>query len=452
MRHRKRGLKWIVLFVVVLISILPIAIGYLVSSPSPRVQVSAEVVAADHLHRIKQAAEQFRDDLLSAVPEATVTIAGEDVNGLMAFAIRRFPRLSGRTNISRFGLESALSIHLPENPFGDYINLSFGIPPTSSGLVLSHVTIGDLSLSGETALTISRFVLNLILGDDLGTSVIESIQSINVDSKRITLRYRPIPNLKSRFKAFKTRAKVVRDDLALVVDPGVVGIYYESLCQMGNTLQGIPNVSFAAYLTKAFTLAAKRAAVGYDPVAENRSALMALAIYLGSYRFDSFVGVSRTGVLGKCRDQRPVAELAGRKDLRLHFIYSAGLQILSDSVLSFTIGELKEMLDSVRGGSGFSFADLAADKAGIRFAELAVESPRSAQRLHTLAKSLDKESQFFPSITGLPEGITQERFEKELGGIKGEYYANYLAQIMSQIADLPLYNDLASNKLKEPVL
>jgi len=54
-------------------------------------------------------------------------------------------------------------------------------------------------------------------------------------------------------------------------------------------------------------------------------------------------------------------------------------------------------------GSGFSFADLAADQAGIRFAELAV-ADSSAEQLQQTASELAKETVFFPSIIRVARG------------------------------------------------
>ena len=51
---------------------------------------------------------------------------------------------------------------------------------------------------------------------------------------------------------------------------------------------------------------------------------------------------------------------------------SAGIKLIADSGISFAAGEFKELLDALSGGSGFSFADLAADRAGTHFAKMAV--------------------------------------------------------------------------------
>jgi len=83
---------------------------------------------------------------------------------------------------------------------------------------------------------------------------------------------------------------------------------------------------------------------------ENRATLLALAVFLGPDKFDTFIGALDGST---CRPARVYIGLANRNDLRLHFIFSAALQVTSNSGVSFSIGEFKELLDTERGGSGF---------------------------------------------------------------------------------------------------
>jgi hypothetical protein len=105
--------------------------------------------------------------------------------------------------------------------------------------------------------------------------------------------------------------------------------------------------------------------------------------------------------------------------------------------MSFALGEFKELADS-QGGSGFSFSDLVADRAGIQFAELALDSS-GALRMQRMAQELTEEEVFFPSLTGLPEDMQQQVFE-ERGGLESDYYKNYLTIINDRINHLILYN------------
>ena len=69
--------------------------------------------------------------------------------------------------------------------------------------------------------------------------------------------------------------------------------------------------------------------------------------------------------------------LDGREDFAKHFIVSAAIAAFADTALADAIGLYKE-IDDARYGSGFSFNDIAADRAGTKFGEKAVLNEDSA--------------------------------------------------------------------------
>lgn len=422
------------------IFLLPLVLLVMVSD-SEAVVTSVEKPDSQAAVKAKRLASQLRRELVSDADEATVTVSQQEVNGVIAIAMRGVRRLRGRVNMTPVGIEGAFSIHVPQNPFGSYLNIRFGVEPSSYGLHLRYLNIGRINFPGDSALGLGEFLVNMIVGNELGTLLRDSVKSIRVAGSTATITYRPMPDLKQRLAFFKDKVKGVRDDLELVANADAVGAYYQQLCQLGDEMKVARKVSLGYYIAEAYSLAAKRTQLGGEAVAENRAALMALAIYLGSTRFESFVGEVSTEALAYCSDYgRRHAQLANRSDLRLHFIYSAALKVISDSGVSFALGELKEMMDSGRGGSGFSFVDLAADKTGIRFAETAMDSDGGALRLQRMALELVDESLFFPNVSDLPEGIPQQQFESRYGGINGALYREYVRDITSRFHQVPLYN------------
>ena len=91
-------------------------------------------------------------------------------------------------------------------------------------------------------------------------------------------------------------------------------------------------------------------------------------------------------------------------------------------------------MDDARGGSGFSFADLAADRAGTRFGELAVHRPTHLANI--LSGGVDA---LMPPIDGLPEHLMSDEFARRFGTVGSPAYQGVVAEIERRIAALALF-------------
>ncbi len=130
--------------------------------------------------------------------------------------------------------------------------------------------------------------------------------------------------------------------------------------------------------------------------------------------------------------------LAGRTDFPQHFTISAALTATAGSPLSDAVGLYKEV-DDARRGSGFSFNDIAADRAGTRFGALAMAGPDARARLETvLARGL-READLIPDVRDLPEFMAEPEFLRRFGGVGAPPYRRMMADIEQRIAALPLY-------------
>lgn len=126
--------------------------------------------------------------------------------------------------------------------------------------------------------------------------------------------------------------------------------------------------------------------------------------------------------------------LLGRADLAKHFFVSAYLTAAVGAESAESLGEAKEMLDAV-GGSGFSFADMAANRAGIAFARRVLDQ---SIRLNEIANTFHV-ADFMPPISGLDEGLAFAEFQEKYGGKSDERYLARLREIDRRIAELPPY-------------
>jgi hypothetical protein len=174
---------------------------------------------------------------------------------------------------------------------------------------------------------------------------------------------------------------------------------------------------------------------GTSAVMPNRAAILALGVILGE---DRVAEVGRRTLDPGNKEQRAAVRslvtLHGRADLPQHFWVSAALTVLSDENRALTVGILKEMKDSTAGGSGFSFVDMAANKAGIRFAVLATRDTASARIIQMRIAEGVSRDHFMADISGLPEAISADAFHSDFGGLGGEETRKLFAEIDRRIS------------------
>jgi hypothetical protein len=155
-------------------------------------------------------------------------------------------------------------------------------------------------------------------------------------------------------------------------------------------------------------------------------------------RHPTFGGLVRAIESDKERSQRIKVlgqpTIWNRRDLAQHFATSAYLVAASGTQASAAAGLAKELLDA-KGASGFSFADLAADRAGILFAGGVVS------RRFGLRSLLDgfQVVNFVPAVDDLPEGLTLAELISEFGTQEDGRFHEQLHRIDERLLELPAY-------------
>lgn len=304
---------------------------------------------------------------------------------------------------------------------------------------------GRLSLTGPR-LRIGRVVAPSLLLDALAPfleagvqgdrdlrRVLPAVDSLRLAPDGLTLTYRRVDmprGLLARLVWGDDRSATLGDSFYAYVDP------------LLERLEASPSgdARFGLALETAFGLARERSRPG-SAVEENRVALLALGVVLGHPRLARAAGESLDEERrGAARRVRAGTTLRGRNDWVRHFTASGALTVLSSVSPSDAAGLLKEELDA-DGGSGFSFADLLADRAGTTFADFATRDETAAAALQArLGKGFRVEG-FFPAADGLPEGIPDAELQARYGGVGGDLYRRYAGEIERRIAACEAYRD-----------
>ncbi|QYZ66460.1 MAG: hypothetical protein OI74_08225 [Gammaproteobacteria bacterium (ex Lamellibrachia satsuma)] len=440
-KREKKPFRWgrYLLLAVLILTLAVVFFAYRASENQPLV-IESQQLNTDAAVRVKKLAQEIRHKIQSDDEIASITITQKDINGLIALATRGIGRLHGHANITPWEAQGSFSLFIPENPFGDYLNLQIGVAPSEYGLRLSQVSVGNLKIPGGIAMGFVESALNQFMGEALGSRFIEAVQSVKTEGDKISVTFKPIPDIKARLKTAAHRVAEVRDNLKLLGDPKRVRAYYSRLCELDRLYSHDLKISAIQYIAPTFELVHKRTQLGMSARKENRAALLAIGIFLGSSRFEPLIGDIRSVTKESCRDEPPNVVLGGRHDLVRHVFVSSTLKLITDSGMSFALGEYKEILDADNLGSGFSFSDLAADQVGIKLTDQLLTSKESARHAQSVLSKATDEQAFFPSIEGLQDGIPHTRFEAEYGSLDDPRYHAMLEMIGKRIEALPVYS------------
>jgi hypothetical protein len=294
--------------------------------------------------------------------------------------------------------------------------------------------LGRLALPDRPLRWLAPIISGLVQAERRVRPVLAGVESLEIGPGRATLVYRRMdlpPGLLASF-IWGTGSN---EEMRLAVRS-----HSERLLEAASGLpRGEPRLGAAVEV--AFARARERSATS-PPVLENRAALLALGILLGHRRLEDFVGP----VLAE-RDWRRATPLArttlrGREDWTKHFFVSAALTVLSAQAPSDAIGVFKEELDA-GGGSGFSFGDLLADRAGTTFALPATRDDIAARALQARLAAGFRVDDFFPEAADLPEDIQAAELEARYGGVGGRLFRQYAAEVERRLWSCPAYRALA---------
>jgi len=125
-----------------------------------------------------------------------------------------------------------------------------------------------------------------------------------------------------------------------------------------------------------------------------------------------------------------------RRDWCQHFVVSAALTEFVGPQLAEKAGLIKEQLD-MNGASGFSFADLCADFAGVEFANRLKATPKELEAVQTQFTIAD----YVPKTEDLREGISTERFRIDYGKFDEAKFKTAYDEIWKRVKSLPKYQE-----------
>ncbi|MGK2286944.1 hypothetical protein [Pedomonas sp. V897] len=379
-------------------------------------------------------AHQLASDLLDALQDPSrnhaVTVTQVQLDALERLVNHGVGTIRPRFEIGKNGAVADITIDLGQK---GYLNLSAHVRESRNGFPPLALRIGSVRVPSKvTRWLLNRSVTALDLPPTPEARLDRFITRFVVSRPgQAVVNIQPDPEL---FEGLKAMAP----HFSTSVDPALVRFYYNSLLDR-DLRSGVGAKSFATFVNTTFRIVVQRSE-RRDPAAETRAALVALSmITLGPDAKNLARMVAPFDA--PCVPEPSLFTLAGRTDLPKHFSLSAALSILFADRFSRAAGEWKELSDSAAsGGTGFSFVDLMADRAGLRLG-MAANGDLSLLREVQYGLAYVGDERLLPvaALRRLREGLSYKAFEEQYVSINDERYRQMIAQIDEELDRIPLY-------------
>jgi uncharacterized protein YfiM (DUF2279 family) len=413
MRRIARGLGT-ALLALLLLALLALALAV---EDRPRVPQRDEVSPAD----VDRAVALVRQHDPRASPPGrarVLSLTERDLDLLARYAARRWLGAAAQARLQpqRLLLQASLAAL-----WSRWINVELVLRQADGAPRIERLQVGRLPLPVALALPALRAsAARRALPPDAWLAA-QWIERASFDNGALVLSYRIDPDTLPRLRAALVDAAQQQRLRA----------YQERLARLTHDAPR-RDASLAALLGALIELAAARSAAGGDAAAENRAALTTLAFFANQQPLARWLPAAH----GWPQPLALVVNLRQRHDTAQHFLISAVIAAEAGTPLADAVGLWKELADARRGGSGFSFNDLAADRAGTRFGELAV---RDATRLQRRVAAGVRDADLLPEVADLPENLPEQEFVGRYGGVGGAGYERMRSVIESRIDALPWY-------------
>jgi hypothetical protein len=356
----------------------------------------------------------------------TIELTESDLNLAGNYLLNRYSKSAVQIEIKNNKVRFTVTMTLPKNQLGDYLNVSFRLGNENSNELpsITKFKVGKLLLPARLAAFVIDTVIRHSSLNQYFILATHPIKAVYIGENSLTITYHS--SLQTLIKA--------KDLLTNKSPDSSQVIYQQKLVEIVNSHDPNWRLSLAELLQPLFAIAYQRSTEA-TAIDENKSVIITVNEYVNKAETDRFIAPSTI----TANKQYPTF-LYKRIDLAQHFIGSAAIVLSANEQVAKVIGEEKELSDA-KIGSGFSFIDLAADRAGTLFGKIATATPEKARKLQKTMSTVTDYSAFMPNVLDLPEHMNDAEFKRRFQAINSPAYQEVSKTIDSRIAEIPLYKN-----------
>jgi len=415
----RRLIGWSVLFAMLAgLTVLP----WLMLDDAPAIEPAAEFRRTD-LAWVKSLFQKH--DPRRRTPDViqSIQLDEAELNRLLNYAVelRQVSGIAAELTPGMATLTATLTV--PRNPFGRYLNISAEVAEVPGGIRIQSLLLGSLPVPGAVADALARLAHSWLRRDETYASLADAFSKVSFDENQATLDYRWHPSLLTQLERKSADLLIAPEEQARML------VYAEQLDALLKPYPRGSTVSLVKVIAPLFGFA--QTGDGNE-AEENRAALTALAAYLSGISLPRLLEGDSQSIR---RAPRVLLSLHGRRDFAEHFVISAAITVNGGSRLANAIGLIKEEEDASK-GSGFSFTDLAANRAGVKLGERVTGEAAGQVQLQLAAARQDAD--LLPDFRDLPEFMPQAEFDRRFGPVGSPRYLKVIDRIDARLAAHPL--------------
>lgn len=376
--------------------------------------------------------KQIQSTLDEPTVEARIDITHTQINSIQALLQRSTNKFRAKSAINSSSANIDMTYVIEISDFKRFINLQI-IIESGEGFSVEKVLVGKVSYPGWLAKAITKYSLNLYTKSKIATEVLNSIDSVAINENAIQVKINAVDKVIAELMHIDTGEPSERD---LELEKYTL-LFLNELIDF-ESRRSSEQVSLNHYISFVFQRA-KQHSNDNNLILINEAAILSLAIFAGDTRFSQLFS-NLPHDAGNARQLQSKPTLAARTDLAQHFIISAALQIISRKNIALAIGEFKELMDRSPSGTGYSFVDLAADRAGVEFAEQATNDLKAKLIQQRLSSGISEDA-YLPKLNGLAEGLHKQAFIEKYKQVDSAEYRKDVNLIKARIRRLALYTE-----------
>jgi hypothetical protein len=422
------------------------------------------VVTPTHIEHAVRLLMQHDPRRLHSGAQGTAMLEHADIDTALNYAGQRLAGTHAEWTVEQDRAWLRTSTRLPATPRGNALNVEIELRQDGPLPRIEAVRIGQFAVPAVLVRLGARLALHQLRGSSPGAATaLDSIDQVRLAAGGLAIDYtwRRAPSTGGGMRIWSVAEQARIDEYLAVLgrvaqtlpagsadNPAGVPAGRAAGRRAAMPAGSPPDAPLGSLIAPLLQAAAQRSASDGDAPAENRSALIALAIFVNA---EEAAAAGLSGADPAASSASPAAapdgtgpvarrgySLNGRADTAQHFTVSAAMSAIAGAPLSDAVGLYKELADA-EGGSGFSFNDLAADRAGTRFGEWATSTSAGARKLQGRFAAGQPGWALLPPVADLPEGLQRAALDRRFGGVDGRAARAIRADAERRLAELPLY-------------